>query len=403
MKREYIILREEPDFGFAFETRTRGATRGAEPPPPTALRVELDELTDREHELINRDPMVSTAPDMVTHLVEPLPAENHVATAMTEAWGISAVGADRASEIGYTGAGASAAVLDTGIDRLHPAFSGVALIEKDFTGSGNGDRNGHGTHAAGTIFGRDVDGVRIGVAPGLTEVYVGKVLGDDGRGSTKMIIQGLRWAMDLGVDVISLSLGIDFTRQVKRAIEVYNYEEDQAASRTLLDFAQNLRMFDRVMEQARSKRPFEEGSVIVAATGNDSRPTYRIATSLPAYSTGVLSVGATEYADVMGASERQLHKVAQFSNSPPTIVAPGVNILSARVGGGLTAKSGTSMACPHVAGVAALWWEYVRRRPIPVTPAQVDAQLFANCRFDVFSKTTDESDRGTGLVTAPLN
>ena len=66
-----------------------------------------------------------------------------------------------------TGNGIVVAVLDTGIDKNHPAFSGAQIIEKDFSGEGNGDQHGHGTHCAGTILGRTTGGKRIGVAPGV--------------------------------------------------------------------------------------------------------------------------------------------------------------------------------------------------------------------------------------------
>ena len=85
----------------------------------------------------------------------------------------------------WTGEGVTVAVLDTGIDSKHPAFAGVDIVEKDFTGTGNGDRQGHGTHCAGTIFGRDVDGKRIGVARGVKRALIGKVLGDEGGGDSE--------------------------------------------------------------------------------------------------------------------------------------------------------------------------------------------------------------------------
>jgi len=94
--------------------------------------------------------------------------------------------------------GITVAVLDTGIDSTHPAFTGVTLIEEDFSGSGNGDVQGHGSHCAGTIFGRDVDGTRIGVAPGVDRALIGKVLGDDGSGDSIGLFRGIQWATDQG-------------------------------------------------------------------------------------------------------------------------------------------------------------------------------------------------------------
>ena len=82
------------------------------------------------------------------------------ATGTDANWGLQAIAADTSP---FSGRGARIEVLDTGIDATHAAFAGVELTQVDFTGDGNGDGNGHGTHCAGTILGRDVDGKRVGV------------------------------------------------------------------------------------------------------------------------------------------------------------------------------------------------------------------------------------------------
>ena len=92
-------------------------------------------------------------------------------------------------------------MLDTGIDTEHPAFGGVDLVQKDFTGLGNGDRDGHGTHFAGTFFGRDIDGVRIGVARGVQTALIGKVLGPEG-GDTNMLARAIHWAHEGGARLL---------------------------------------------------------------------------------------------------------------------------------------------------------------------------------------------------------
>src|SRR5262249_50039704 len=130
-------------------------------------------------------------------------------------WGIRAIGADRAPT---AGTGVRVAVLDTGIEETHKAFKGITFTHNDFTGTGStadDDPKGQGTHCAGTIFGREVDGVRIGVAPGVNEVLIGKVLNRCGRGDSWWIVQAIKWAADNRADVISMSCGLNLPGFVK--------------------------------------------------------------------------------------------------------------------------------------------------------------------------------------------
>ncbi len=93
--------------------------------------------------------------------------------------------------------------------------------------------------------------------------------------------------------------------------------------------------------------------------------------------------------------------IASFSNTNPTLSAPGVGIVSARTGGGLATLSGTSMACPHTAGVAALWWHGLAQSAVPSTANSVVVRLLANCRANAISPNVEIADRGQGLVQAP--
>ncbi|MGU3422997.1 S8 family peptidase [Methylobacterium sp. D54C] len=326
---------------------------------------------------------------MPTRLIVPLPA----ASRDTTGWGIAAVGADRSRR---TGAGVKVAVLDTGIERDHPAFRGVDLVERDFTGKGSGDRQGHGTHCAGTIFGRDVGSARIGVARGVTHALIGKVLGDDGSGTSEMIFSALRWAMDAGADIVSMSLGFDFAGMVSQRV-ADGWPADLATSDALEAYRGNLRMFDALMAVLRANASFGASPLVVAAAGNESKrgvdKRYRIAASLPAAADGVLSVAAVGR---HGAG----YSVADFSNSLARVAAPGVDIRSAWPGGALATLSGTSMACPHVTGVATLWWEALRDQGTMPDAGNVLARLLASARKDAIA-AADEGDIGQGLVMAP--
>jgi subtilisin family serine protease len=363
------------------------------------LRIDVEQLDKNDVRSLARDPDVrAIAPVMPTRLIHPVDepgvdGESGIEATST-AWGVTAVGADRSTR---SGAGVIVAVLDTGIDASHPAFTGVQLTQKDFTGTGDGDRQGHGTHCAGTVFGRDVDGIRIGVAPGVETALIGKILGDDGSGDSDMIFRGIQWALDGGAQVISMSVGFDFPGLVAQLIKG-GWPADLATSAALEAYRANLRMFDALMGIARSREAFVPGTVVVAAAGNESKrqvkPDYEISVSLPAAAEGVVSVGA------LGQTPAGL-QVANFSNTFPQVSGPGVKVTSAKLGGGLVDFNGTSMATPHVAGVTALWWEETTASPVPLSARVVTAKLLSTASTAVFAPNVDVADRGVGIVQAP--
>ena len=354
--------------------------------------VEAAELTPSELIDHARDPRFrDAAPQMPTKLLRPFDVA--AGAAATTAWGVQAVGADVST---FTGQGVIVAVLDTGIAASHPAFIGVNLVQKDFSGDGDGDVNGHGTHCAGTIFGRDINGTRIGVARGVQKALIGKVLGDDGSGSSGMMFEAIQWATNNGAKVLSMSLGFDFPGFVKLLVEEEDLPIEAATSIALDGYRSNLRMFDSLMSMIEAQIPFTGGALVVAAAGNESqRPTFEVGASIPAAANDVVSVGA------LGQGAGGTLEIASFSNTFPQIAAPGVAVLSARNTGGLRTMSGTSMACPHVAGVAALWWQQVQSSPVPASPKTVLSRMIAAAKQNVFAGGVDMADRGVGLATAP--
>ena len=103
--------------------------------------------------------IIAAAPLVPIVLVRPVASSRGSGPLST--WGLTAIESDVSA---LTGDGIDVAILDTGIDATHEAFAGCTIIERDFVGGPGGDPNGHGTHCAGTFFGRSCSGTRIGVA-----------------------------------------------------------------------------------------------------------------------------------------------------------------------------------------------------------------------------------------------
>jgi subtilisin family serine protease len=262
-----------------------------------------------------------------------------VATAVAQAkpWGIDRIDADLSSTLAGNGSGAvpnvNAYIIDSGIAAGHADLNVVRHVT--VTGS-NKDCNGHGTHVAGTVAARDNMIDVVGVAPGAPLIGV-KVLGCSGSGSWSGVIAGIDWvtqdaANRPGPDIANMSLGGGANSAVDKAVK------DSAASGVFYSVAAGNSNAD-----ACNSSPARAG----AGTNN-----------------GIATVAATDSAD----------REASWSNygSCVDIWAPGVSILSTRMGGGTTTMSGTSMASPHVAGAGAL---YLSTRTTNMDPLSVESAL----------------------------
>jgi hypothetical protein len=370
------------------ELRAQGEREAA-----AALQVELDRLKDLRTVLGDTAPALADEGGAVeiVHTPDDAAAAVSLATA-APTWGVTAVGADRTP---YVGKGCVVALLGTGIDAHHPAFRGVTLVQRDFTGEGNGDTNGHSTHTAGSMFGRPVREQRFGAAPGVTEVLIAKVLDASGGGVRDSILAGLRWILGYEggrVDVVCVALGIDFPGQMSQQIE-RGAKREVAIAQGLRQYLQMLRVYERLGLAS----SIGKGTVIVAAAGNDSQEHTRAPVSSPlSVAHGVISVGAAR-------TGPKGYTVAYFSNSFPTLCAPGVDVVSAHLVGELKSLTGTSMACAHAAGVAALWWEYLRSTmpAVEVTSRMVVDAMLKAARVEVFAPDVPDVDRGAGLIQAP--
>jgi subtilisin len=265
-----------------------------------------------------------------------------------------------------TGSGIRVAVLDTGLDLQHPDLAGRSIMSQSFiTGEEVQDGNGHGTHCIGTATGPKCPGVqpRYGIAY-EAEIFAGKVLSNAGSGSDSGILAGIEWAIQNQCAVISMSLG--------------------ARARPGQPFSQ---VFERAALRAQ-----EQGALIVAAAGNDSsRPARTEPVSHPANCPSIMAVAAM---DVAGA-------IASFSNrgiNPDggqiDIAGPGVDVDSSwPLPKRYRRISGTSMATPHVAGIAALYAE--------ADPTARGAALGRLVTAGAQRLEHPSSDVGAGMVQAP--
>jgi subtilisin family serine protease len=397
---KHVVLRNVVDEVFGMEAPTRGLP-GAMPadvggPAPAAMALEVGNMSPRQAAATaNRDDVVAVAPVIPMKLIEPVAvalAQDPLTGGST--WGIKAVGADTSP---FTGDGVTVAVLDTGIDPNHPAFAGVTLVRKNFTTGPDDDVHGHGTHCAGTIFGRDVNGTRIGVARGVTKAVIGKVLGPGGGGSDTLL-EAINWALQEGAQIISMSLGMDFPAFVK-ALEDDGVPTELATSMALEGYRQNVQLFESLATLIEARGAFLQTCLVVAAAGNESQrdvnPDFEIAVAPPAIARGFVSVAAL-------GTGAQGFSVARFSNTGARLSGPGVDVLSARRGGGLTQMSGTSMATPHVAGVAALWAEKLMKAN-QFNGNAFTARLMGSGTHDGIANPFDPRDVGVGMVRAPQN
>ncbi|REC45078.1 S8 family peptidase [Chryseobacterium sp. 5_R23647] len=260
---------------------------------------------------------------------KPIPAKNLVEME----WGIKSIGIERAL---YTGKGIDVCILDTGLEMSHPDFSSREIEGKSFIQGEDWkkDPNGHGTHCTGISAGylRSDTGKRYGIAKDCN-LKIAKVLSDKGKGTTSSVIDAIDWAITKQFRILSLSLASPVALNEKPSV-----------------------LFETV-----GMRALENNCLIIAAAGNDSnRPSIPKPVSAPANSLSIMAVAAID---------GQM-RIAKFSNgglNPSTggninVCAPGVDIFSTypkntKNKNYYFALSGTSMATPHVSGLAALYME----------------------------------------------
>jgi len=234
---------------------------------------------------------------------------------------ITQVKADQAWSVS-TGAGIKVAVLDTGIDSSHPDLTanykgGVSCVTGNTSPM---DDQGHGTHCAGIIAAARNGRGLVGVAPDAS-LYAVKILDSHGNGRFSWAIAGIEWCINNGINIASMSLGCESAPTALQLI------------------------CDRAWSQY--------GILIVAGAGNQSDgepvPPQESNVEYPARYANVIGVSSIDSASVIAPNSARGPEVK--------LCAPGVDIKSTVLDGKCGIQSGTSVACPHVTGVAALAWQ----------------------------------------------
>jgi len=266
-------------------------------------------------------------------------------------WGIDRVAErdldlDGVYRYGATGSGVDAYIVDTGININHKDFGGRAIWGANFVDNQNTDCNGHGTHVAGTVGSNTY-----GVAKAVTLIAV-KVLDCDGSGTNSGVIAGINWvassyASRKRPSVANMSLGGGKSTATDNAVTA----------------------------------GVKAGVTFVVAAGNDNANACNYS---PAACATAITVGATG-TDV-DTKNNQIDNRAYFSNfgTCVSVFAPGLEITSTWIGSKNTeilTISGTSMASPHVCGIAAL---YIGNHPT-YTPAQVKSWMISNASTGIIS------------------
>ncbi|EZF36350.1 subtilisin-like protease 1 [Trichophyton interdigitale MR816] len=268
--------------------------------------------------IFDEETIKDIAKDPKVMFVEPdtiISVHGKVEQSNVPSWGLARISNSQPGANSYVydssaGEGITVYSVDTGVDINHEDFEGRAIWGSNQVNDGDdSDGSGHGTHTSGTMVGKE-----FGIAKKAKLVAV-KVLGNDGSGPTSGIVAGINWCVEHarqngGTDkaVMNMSLGGSSSSALNRA----------------------------------AAQAVEQGMFLSVAAGNENQDAR---SSSPASEPSVCTVGSSAEDDSR----------SSFSNWGPALdlFAPGSNIISARPGGGSQSMSGTSMAAPHVAGLAA--------------------------------------------------
>lgn len=333
-------------------------------------------------------------------------------------WGHDAVNAPEAWNAGVRGAGVTVAVLDTGFDTDHPDLApnigdAVSFVEGEDVAYALPDTFSHGTHTAGTIAAADNAFGTIGVAPDATLMLV-KVLSDSGSGAFSWVMEGIVYAAENGADVINMSLGALLYKA--------GFWDEDAEGNPVFVTAREVQELRVAMERV-IRYAIQQGTLVVASAGNEAIDFDHSGAliTLPGSAPGVVTVGATApigwATDPGNVSLDYLASYSNYGRSHVDFGAPGgdyiypgnencviaglvrpcfvFDFVFSTGSNGWYWSVGTSMAAPHVAGVAALILSE-HGGGGSLTPAQLEAELRA--RADDLGQPGNDPAYGAGRV-----
>ncbi|WP_205510189.1 S8 family serine peptidase [Longitalea arenae] len=289
-------------------------------------------------------------------------ATTKIADDANATWGIHATNVGGAP---HSGKGVKIAVLDSGSTASHPAFKGRKIVSRSFLHDNPAadDEYGHGTMCAGIACGSTHSGYgyKYGVAHG-SDLYVGRVLDSQGNGRDGDLLAAIQWAVEQGCKIISMSVG-----GVTNAKEKYSPAYESTASAA-----------------------FREGVLLIAAAGNESDRQFGLKAPVlhPANCPSIMAVAAVD-------AQMEIYNGGCAGIEPGggqiDISGPGVGIISSWLPQQYYAvDTGTSLAAPFVAGVAALYWE--------ANPQATAADIWVKLMQTARRLPHSSADVGVGLV-----
>lgn len=397
--KNFIVITNAETMPKGFEAQLSSLGEIVQSMPKIGVAVVTPTTPNFEKKAAKLAGVKAVVPDLKTKWIEPVKFVNQANPSSIGSnepyfilqWGMDAINAPEAWNAGYTGKKARVFIIDSGIDAEHPDLApnlNTSLCASFVPGEDYNVEEGfyfnHGTHVAGIVAAADNNIGVIGVAP-YAEIVAVKVLSEyTGSGEFSWINAGIMYAADNGADVINMSLGATFNRNG------FYYDDNGDLQKVPASVMQSL-----ILAQQRAVNyAYRKGAVIIASAGNgySNFDGNGSAIKLPAELQNVIAVSATApynwYLDYINGVQNPNYDIpssyTDFGKSLVDIAAPGgdfdsdndaiwyYDMVLSTIPGGWSWTAGTSMAAPHVSGVAAL---IVSKNNGNITPHEVTKQL----------------------------